>query len=124
MLWSIDSNASLALIAGRLDRSVSGVRAKLRKLGYTVESLGGYKVKELAEMLCVPPRRVRYWVEQKLLLTKGGRITDCSFSRFVRAHPGKIPFESLTQEMQQWLVLDMGYPAGGVVPNEGKAGGG
>src|SRR5262249_5469920 len=43
MLWAIDSNASLTLIAGRLGRSVGAVRHKLRALGYSVESLGGYK---------------------------------------------------------------------------------
>jgi len=47
MLSAIDSNASLALIAERLGRSVGAVRHKLETLGYTVESLGGYKVKSL-----------------------------------------------------------------------------
>ena len=44
MLWSIDSNASLELIAERLGRTATAVRSKLRDLGYTAESLGGYKV--------------------------------------------------------------------------------
>ena len=78
LLWSIDSNASLALIAERLGRTVAAVRKRLRDLGYTAESLGGYKVKEVAEMFAVPPARVQYWVAEKLLLTKGGRITESS----------------------------------------------
>jgi hypothetical protein len=110
MLWAIDSNASLALIAERLRRSVGAVRQKLRALGYTVESLGGYKVKELAEMLSAPVGRVRYWVAEKLLLTKGGRITESSFSTFLADHAKKIPFGSLSPQMQSWLV-EMGYPA-------------
>jgi hypothetical protein len=108
MLWSIDSNASLALIAERLGRTVAGVRKKLRNLGYTAESLGGYKVKEVADMLSVCPARVQYWVAEKLLLTKGGRITDSSLSKFLADHPEKIPFHSLSVDMQNWL-REMGY---------------
>jgi hypothetical protein len=109
MLWSIDSNASLALIAERLGRTVAAVRKKLRNLGYTAESLGGYKVKEVADMFSVCPARVQYWVAEKLLLTKGGRITESSLSTFLADHPEKIPFESLSVDMQKWLC-EMGYP--------------
>jgi hypothetical protein len=110
MLWAIDSNASLALISERLGRSVGAVRHKLRALGYTVDSLGGYKVKDVADMLSVPSGRVRYWVAEKVLLTKGGRITESSFSKFLADHPKKIPFDTLSSQMQIWLV-EMGYPA-------------
>jgi hypothetical protein len=120
MLWAIDSNASLGLIAGRLGRSVGAVRHKLRALGYTVESLGGYKVKEVAEMLSVPVGRVRYWVVEKLLLTKGGRITESSFSKFLAEHPKKIPSDNLKPQMRSWL-MDMGYPAEGPAPTAAKA---
>jgi hypothetical protein len=110
MLWAIDSNASLALIAERLGRRVGAVRHKLRALGYAVESLGGYKVKDVADMLSVPIGRVRYWVAEKLLLTKGGRITESSFSKFLEDHPKKIPSDTLSPPMQNWLV-EMGYPS-------------
>jgi hypothetical protein len=120
MLWAIDSNASLALIAERLGRSVGAVRHKLRALGYSVDSLGGYKVKDVADMLSVPIGRVRYWVAEKLLLTKGGRITESSFSKFLADHPKKIPFDSLSPQMQSWLV-EMGYPAPGPEPKAAKA---
>jgi hypothetical protein len=103
--------ALLPSIAKRLGRSVRAIRHKLWSLGYTVESLGGYKVKELAGILSVPPGRVRYWVAKKLLLTKGGRITDSSFSKFLADHPRKIPFETLRPEIQDWL-LAMGFPEG------------
>jgi len=112
LLWSIDSNASLALIAERLGRSLAAVRKRLRSLDYTAESLGGYKVKDVAEMFGVPPARVQYWVAEKLLLTKGGRITDSSVSKFLADHPEKIPFESLKVDMQDWL-RENGYPARG-----------
>ena len=120
MLWAIDSNASLALIAERLGRSVGAVRHKLRVLGYTIESLGGYKVKEVADMLAVPIGRVRYWVAEKLLLTKGGRITDSSFSKFLAEHPKKIPFDRLSPSMQNWLVEE-GYPSHGTEPKAAEA---
>ncbi|MEK7996123.1 MAG: hypothetical protein AAB403_20180 [Planctomycetota bacterium] len=110
LLWSIDSNASLKLIAERLGRTVTAVRKKLWDLGYKAESLGGYKVKEVAEMFSVPPARVQYWVAEDLLLTKGGRITERSFSKFLADHRERIPFETLSRDMQRWL-REMGYPA-------------
>ncbi|MFN7995298.1 MAG: hypothetical protein U0Q18_16945 [Bryobacteraceae bacterium] len=99
----------MALIAERLGRTVAAVRKKLRERGYTAESLGGYKVKDVAKMFSIPPARVQYWVTEKLLLTKGGRITESSFSKFLVDHPKKIPFESLSLDMQNWL-REMGYP--------------
>jgi hypothetical protein len=120
MLWAIDSNASLALIAERLGRSVGAVRHKLRVLGYTVESLGGYKVKEVADMLGVPIGRVRYWVAEKLLLTKGGRITESSFSKFLAEHSKKIPFDTLSPPMRNWLV-ESGYPSQAAKPKAAEA---
>lgn len=108
LLWSIDSNASLALIAERLGRSVAAVRKKLRDLGYKAESLGGYKVKDVAEMFGIAPARVQYWVAEKMLLTKGGRITESSLSSFLVDHADKIPFDSLSVDMQNWL-REMGY---------------
>jgi hypothetical protein len=111
LLLSIDGNASLSLVAKRLVRSVAAIRRKLWELGYKAESLGGFKVKELAEMLSLPPRRVHFWVHQKYLLTKGGRITERSLSAFLRDHHDKIPYEKLQPDMQSW-VREMGYPAG------------
>ncbi len=121
LLWSLDGNASLELIARRLGRTVASVRKKLEDLGYTAESLGGYKVKEVAEMVSVPPARVQYWVTEKLLLTKGGRITESSFSKFLADHPKKVPFETLGLDMQSWL-RDMGYRAEERVPNAASVG--
>ena len=120
LLWSIDSNASLALIAERLGRTVAAVRKRLRDLDYTAESLGGFKVKDVADMFAVPPARVQYWVAEKLLLTKGGRITDSSVSKFLADHPEKIPFESLSVDMQNWL-REMGYPDRGAKPKAAGA---
>ena len=61
-------------------------------------------------MICVPPGRVQYWVEEQILLTKGGRITESSLSKFLNDAPEKIPFEALNPEMRNWLC-EMGYPA-------------
>ena len=121
MLWAIDSNASLALIAERLGRTVGAVRHKLQALGYAVESFGGYKAKEVAEMLSVSVGRVRYWVAEEFLLTRGGRITESSFSKFLAEHPKKIPFDSLKPEMQLWL-REMGYPVEFCDPKAAKVG--
>jgi hypothetical protein len=116
LLWSIDSNASMELIAERLGRTVAAVRKKLRDLGYTAESLGGYKVKEVADMFSVRPARVQYWVAEKLLLTKGGRITESSLSKFLADQPKRISFKILTPDMQNWL-REMGYEVEGDDPN-------
>jgi hypothetical protein len=116
LLWSLDGNASMELIAKRLGRTVAAVRKKLRDLGYTAESLGGYKVKEVADMFSVRPARVQYWVAEKLLLTKGGRITESSLSKFIADQPKRISFEILSPDMQNWL-REMGYPVEGVEAN-------
>lgn len=118
---SIDSNASLELIAKRLNRTVGAIRYRLWELGYKAASLGGYKVKEVAEMLYVPPRRVQYWVQRKELLTKGGRITESSLSTFFRNCPEKIPYEKLPSDMRAWL-REMGYPAEDEEPKVKAAG--
>ncbi len=108
----IEGNASLKLIANRLGRTVPAVRKHLWDLGHKAESLGGYKVKDLAETLGVPPTRVQYWVAEGFLLTKGGRITESSFSKFLQGHSMRVPFETLSRDTQGWLV-EMGYPAEG-----------
>ena len=82
LLWSIDSNASLNFIAQRLGRSVGAVRKKIRDLKYTAESLGGFKGR-MSQRRSPFAVRVQYWVAEKLLLTKGGRITDSSVSKFL-----------------------------------------
>lgn len=81
----------------------------LNERRYTAESLGGYKVKDVAEMLAVPIKRVQYWVAARMLQTKGGRITEPSLSVFLARYPEKIPFASLGVDMQKWL-REMGYP--------------
>ena len=118
----LEGNASLALIARRLGRTVAAVRKRLWHLGHKAESLGGYKVKEVAEMLALPPARIQYWVAEGLLLTKGGRITESSFSTFLRDHSSRIPFETLGRDMQAWLV-EMGYPAENTARRVRTAGG-
>ena len=120
LLWSIDSNASLALIAERLGRTVAAVRKKLRDLDYTAESLGGFKVKDVADMFAVPPARVQYWVAEKLLLTKGGRITDSSVSKFLAEQPEKVVWRPEPGHAN-WL-REMGYPDHGGEPKANMAG--
>jgi hypothetical protein len=48
-------------------------------------------------------------VEENLLFTKGGRITESSLTNFLSEHPARIPFDRLRSEMQNWL-REMGYP--------------
>ena len=85
------------------------VRKRLWDLGYKAESLGGYKVKDLAEMLRLPIGRIQYWVAARFLLTKGGRITERSFVKLLKDFPEKVPSRSLSREMRAWLH-EMGHP--------------
>ena len=72
-------------------------------------------------MFSVMPARVQYWVEKKMLLTKGGRITESSLSKFLNDFPEKIPYESLSPDMRNWLQ-EMGYRAEDVKSNAARAG--
>lgn len=56
-------------------------------------------------MLGVLPGRVQCWVEEQMLLTKGGRITESSLSKFLSDFPEKIPYESLSPETRSWLFV-------------------
>ena len=104
-----------------LSKAVEAIRRRLWELDYKAESLGGYKVKEIAAMFSVMPARVQYWVEKKMLLTKGGRITDRSLSQFLVDFPEKIPYESLSADMRNWL-REMGYPAAEMQSNSAGTG--
>ena len=78
-------------------------------------------MKEVAEMICVPTGRVQYWVDEQMLLTKGGRITDSSLSKFLNDAPEKIPYEALNPEMRSWL-REMGYAGDQEEPKVASAG--
>jgi hypothetical protein len=91
---------------------VKSVRAKLARLDYGVHEIHGsavFTVNTLAALLLVTPRKIRKWKELGWLETEGRRVTEKSLGRFLRAHPDRIPFDSLGRTDQVFLV-DIGFP--------------
>jgi hypothetical protein len=91
---------------------VKSVRAKIARLDYGFHEIHGFSVftvNSLAALLRVTPRQVRRWKERGWLETKEYRITEKCLGQFLRAHPDRIPFDTLRREDQVFLV-DLGFP--------------
>lgn len=115
--WTTDETAlleryldrlPLTLAAKRLNRSEKSVRAKAKKLGYSVQTtLDCYSIRYLASQLGVDLNAVRWWLEKGYLTAKpnGKRrmsIRAKDFAQFVRDYP-KISMK-FDQEVVQWLA--------------------
>jgi hypothetical protein len=113
LLGALGADATIETIAARTDHSVKSVRAKLARLDYEAHEIHGstvFTVNTLAAMLLLTPRQVRRWKERGWLQTEGGRITEKYLGQFLRAHPNRVPFDSLGRADQVFLV-DIGYPS-------------
>ena len=113
LLGALGGDASIESIAARTGHSVKSVRAKIARLEHTVDEIRGFKVftsDDLATRLHVTPRQIRRWKERGWLETKDHRISEECLRRFLRAHPDRIPFDSLPREDQVFLV-DLGFPS-------------
>lgn len=102
-LLDLASTQTIATIAKHLSRSEQSVRSKLRNLRFEQHDLAGFKVKDLALMLGVSVRRVRWWREKRYLHGVNGRITEESLERFCKTHPEKIPYRELDGNVRLWL---------------------
>ena len=112
LLGALGADATIESIAARTGHSVKSVRAKIARLDYAVHEIHGFAVftaNSLADLLHVTPRQVRRWKERGWLETKDRRITEECLGQFLRAHPDRIPFDSLRREDQVFLV-DLGFP--------------
>ena len=112
LLGALGADASIETIAVRTGHSVKAVRAKIARLDYQVEEIHGFAVftvDQLAHRIRVTPRQIRRWKEKRWLETKNRRITEEALERFLREHPGLIPFDTLPREDQVYLI-DLGYP--------------
>lgn len=96
-------------IAKRIKRSVASIRSRLAALDRGAEFLGGFKTKELMEMLHLDESAIRRLERNQLLLRKRGRITEDSLRSLCREHPEEIPFETLDKATKQLLVADYMY---------------
>lgn len=98
------------LIARRLGRTIGSVVARLRRLEKSADFFGGFKTKELMEVLQATEADVRRWQWHGWIRRRRGRITEASLSVLCKEHPAEIGFEKLPPETQYWLVAVHGYP--------------
>jgi hypothetical protein len=115
LLGALGADATIESIALRTDHSVKSVRAKIARLDYEVDEIHGsavFTADTLAALLHVTPRQIRRWRERGWLETKDRRITEQCLGQFLRAHPDRIPFDSLRREDQVFLI-DLGFPSPG-----------
>jgi len=110
LLGALGADATIESIAARTGHSVKSVRAKIARLDYGIHEIHGFTVftvNSLADVLRVTPRQIRRWKEKGWLETKDRRITEECLGQFLRAHPDRIPFDSLRRRTRFfWLTLD------------------
>jgi len=109
LLCEMISELPIIEIAARLNRSEASIRTKVKAIRRCEDNLGGFKSKDLADLLGVSIRQIRRWREKGYLAGVNGRITEASFGKFCRTHWDKIAFDQLSKEVKVWL-LDLGYP--------------
>jgi hypothetical protein len=109
LLCEMISEFPIVEIAARLNRSEASIRTKVKAIRRCEDNLGGFKSKDLADLLGVSIRQIRRWREKGYLSGVNGRITEASFSKFCRTHWDKIEFDGLSPEVKVWL-RDLGYP--------------
>jgi hypothetical protein len=93
----------------RMKRSIASIRSRLAVLDRGAEFFGGFKTKDLMEMLHLDESAIRRLERRQLLRRERGRITEDSLRSLCREHPEEIPFETLDGETKQKLVADYEY---------------
>ncbi|HEY1273052.1 MAG TPA: hypothetical protein VGF08_13750 [Terriglobales bacterium] len=74
------------------------------------EFFGGFKTKDLMEMLHLDESAIRRLERKHLLLRKQGRFTEDSLRSLCREHPEEIPFETLSEDTKGMLIAEFKYP--------------
>jgi hypothetical protein len=110
----------LNTIARRLHRSEKAVLARLRRLGRTADFFEGFKTKDLMLELRVSEKSINVCVRRGWLQRKESTITEDSFRWLCRHHPEEIPFETLTPEVQNWLIQVMDFGRGDMARRGGR----
>ena len=96
-------------IVRRTKRSIASIRSRLAVLGRGAEFFGGFKTKDLMEMLHLDQSGIRRLERKRLLLRERGRITEDSLRSLCRKHPEEIPFETLDEDTKRMLIADYEY---------------
>jgi hypothetical protein len=96
-------------IERRMKRSIASIRSRLAVLDRGTEFFGGFKTKDLMEMLHLDESAIRRLERKRLLLRERSRITEDSVRSLCREHPEEIPFETLDEDTKRMLVDDYKY---------------
>ena len=96
-------------IEKRMKRSIASIRSRLAVLDRGADFFGGFKTKDLMEMLHLDESAIRRLERRHLLRRERGRITEDSLRSLCREHPEEIPFETLDEDTKQMLVADFEY---------------
>ena len=115
--WSEEADRMLLSCEGfemkgiekRMKRSIASIRSRLAALDRGAEFFGGFKTKDLMEMLHLDHTAIRRLERRHLLLRERGRITEDSLRSLCRQHPEEIPFETLDEDTKRMLVADFEY---------------
>jgi hypothetical protein len=115
--WSEEADRMLISCEGfemeeierRMKRSIASIRSRLAVLDRGAEFFGGFKTKDLMEMLHLDELAIRRLERTHLLLRERGRITEDSLRSLCREHPEEIPFETLDGDTKQMLAVDYRY---------------
>lgn len=115
--WDEDADRKLISCEGfqmesvekRMKRSLASIRSRLAELDRGAEFFGGFKTKDLMEMLHFDESAIRRLERKRLLACERGRITQDSVKSLCREHPEEIPFETLDKATKQRLVDDYEY---------------
>jgi hypothetical protein len=126
--WSGDADRQLISCEGfqlesvekRMKRTKGSIWSRLLALDRGADFFGGFKTRELMKLLHLDKSAVRRLKRQGLLSCERGRITDDSVTSLCRDHPEKIPFETLSPDVQHRLVEDYEYGKEKQAPKGGR----
>ena len=126
--WSADADRKLISCEGfqvesvekRMKRTKGSIWSRLVLLDRGAEFFGGFKTKDLMELLHLDESAIRRLKRQGLFRCERGRITEDSLTSLCRDHPGEIPFETLSSEAQRTLVGDYEYRKQKQAPKGGR----
>ena len=93
----------------RMKRSIASIRSRLAVLDRGAEFFGGFKTKDLMEMLRLDEAASAAWSVGTAPRRERGRITEESLKSLCRQHPEEIPFETLDGGSRQKLIADYEY---------------
>jgi|SRR5581483_1710912 len=99
----------MRIIEEWMKRSPAAIRSRLAALDRGAEFFGGFKTKDLMEMLHLDESAIRRLERRHLLLRERGRITEDSLRSLCREHPEEIPFETLDEQTKRMLIADYKY---------------